>query len=32
VSRLRRKLPPLRELLVTIKHVGYRLDDGVAAA
>jgi two-component system phosphate regulon response regulator PhoB len=26
ISRLRRKLPALREWLVTVKHVGYRLD------
>jgi DNA-binding response OmpR family regulator len=27
VSRLRRKLPSLVSRLVTIKHVGYRIDD-----
>ena len=26
ISRLRRKLPSLRRLLVSVKHVGYRLD------
>jgi DNA-binding winged helix-turn-helix (wHTH) protein len=27
ISRLRRKLPSLRERLVAIRHIGYRLDD-----
>jgi DNA-binding response OmpR family regulator len=26
ISRLRRKLPPLRAVLATVRHLGYRLD------
>jgi DNA-binding winged helix-turn-helix (wHTH) protein len=32
VSRIRRKLPPLKEALVTLKHIGYRLDVEQAAS
>lgn len=32
VSRLRRKLPPLRAVLHAVKHVGYRLDSSGASS